>query len=72
MLKVTNWRKWQRAKGIAAAVLAFMSLWFIGGLEYRVGDEVPSDFWAAVCLGSALLIVVNIIRRDKEQGKPWF
>ena len=69
-MRVTNWQRWQRTKGWTAAVIVFIGLGCIGGLEWEVGDpEPPSELGGITCFVVAGWIVWTICKKSEER---WF
>lgn len=69
-MRVTNWKRWQRTKGWTAAVIMFIGLCLMGGLEWQVGDPEPtSELGAFTCFAVTGWIVRSICKKSEER---WF
>ena len=72
-MKVVNWNKWQRTKGIIAGAFVLGALGYMGGLEDKPGEmpTEPNFLGVFVCLSLAGMIVWNIYQHDKRRGRHW-
>jgi hypothetical protein len=72
-MRVVNWRKWQRTKGLVAGVIVLIGLGYMGGLEDKPGElpTPPNVLGVIVCFSLAGMIVWNIYQHDKRRGRGW-
>lgn len=68
-LKVTNWRRWQRTKGIAGAVCFIIALGCAGGLESEGAEPIPSVEGFVIFLSLSMALMLNVTKhmRRREQ-----
>lgn len=68
-MRVTDWRRWQRAKTAVVIALWFIGVACAGGLESEGVEPMPSAIGAVTALSFAALLLYNIIQNDRQGRK---
>lgn len=67
-MRVSDWRRWQRAKAIGAGLLFLLSIILIGGLE---GTDAPPDTWPlAIVTGIWCFMLQNNVFKHSRRLHP--
>jgi len=61
-MRVTNWQRWQRTKGITAFCAFLGAIACVGGLEGDATEPMPSPAGAIFLLAVCLLLTLNITK----------
>lgn len=64
-MRVTNWKRWQRTKGIIAFVLFLGAIGFAGGLEGDATTPIPSPIGFLICLAFSFALMLNVSKRTR-------
>ena len=62
-MRVTNWKRWQRTKGIVSFVLFLSAIGFAGGLEGDATTPIPSPIGFLICLALSTALMLNVSKR---------
>jgi hypothetical protein len=68
-MRVTNWQRWQRTKGVTAVVLFLIALGCIGGLEGDATTPIPSFSGFLLFISLSFALMMNITERLRQEGK---
>ena len=64
-MRVRNWQRWQRTKGVTAGLLFVSGIALIGGLDGST-PLPPTAPYGLACGVLSVILIENVIRHDRK------